>query len=193
METGSEKPVRADAQRSIDALIEAARDVFVTDGVDAPVRAIAQKAGVGIGTVYRNFPNRSDLISAVFRREIDDCADAAVVLAARHDPFEALSEWLKRYVNFLATKKGFAAALHSGDDAYAPLPAHVRARFGPAVKQLVNTAIAANAIRADTNPDDILRAVGNLATGAYGSDAKHAQQMVSLLMDGLRFGVDAER
>ena len=83
------KPLRADAQRSVDALLQAAKEIFAVAGVDAPIRDIAAKAGVGVGTVYRRFPQRSDLIAAVFRREIDACAEAAVELAAGHEPLLA--------------------------------------------------------------------------------------------------------
>jgi Bacterial regulatory proteins, tetR family len=103
--------VRADAQRNTDALLEAALAVFATSGVDAPVREIAQKAGVGIGTVYRHFPQRSDLIAAVFRHEIGACAEAAPLLAAEHAPGEALAKWLQRYAASIAIKRGFAPAL----------------------------------------------------------------------------------
>src|SRR6202030_2101614 len=103
--------VRADAQRNLDTLLETAKAVFTTSGVDAPVREIAEKAGVGIGTVYRHFPQRSDLIAAVFRREIDACADAAPVLAAEHEPGEALARWMQRYAAFIAAKRGLAKAL----------------------------------------------------------------------------------
>ena len=83
--------VRIDAQRNIDALLQAAVEVFSTSGVDATVREIVEKAGVGIGTYYRHFPQRADLVAAVFRREIDACADAAPVLAAQYGPGEALA------------------------------------------------------------------------------------------------------
>src|SRR6266852_5017284 len=86
----TDRRVRADAQRNIDTLLQTAMAVFATSGVDAPVREIAEKAGVGVGTVYRHFPQRADLIAAVLRREIDACADAASVLAAGHKPGEAL-------------------------------------------------------------------------------------------------------
>ncbi len=129
------RPVRADAQRNIDALLEAALAVFATSGVDAPVREIAAKAGVGIGTVYRHFPQRSNLIAAVFRHEIDACADAASVLAAEHGPGEALALWMRRYADFIATKRGLAAALHSGDPAYNTLPTYFSIRdSGPRSK-----------------------------------------------------------
>jgi hypothetical protein len=86
-----DRRVRADAQRNLDALLQSAKTVFATSGVDAPVREIAAKAGVGVGTLYRHFPQRSDLIAAVFRHEIDACAEAAPILAAKHAPGEALA------------------------------------------------------------------------------------------------------
>src|ERR1700761_1702614 len=85
------RPVRADARRNLDALLEAALQVFATSGVDAPVREVADKAGVGVGTLYRHFPQRSDLIVAVMRHEVDACADAAEHIATEHEPGEALS------------------------------------------------------------------------------------------------------
>src|ERR1700759_4024012 len=115
---------RADALRNQQTLLAAAAEVFVTSGVDAPVREIAARAGVGVGTVYRHFPGRPELIAAVFRREIDAVAESAKVPPAGHSPFEALEKWIERYVGFLATKRGLAAALHSGDPAFDSLPAH---------------------------------------------------------------------
>ena len=91
--------VRVDVQRNLDALLQAAKTVFASSGVDAPVREIAEKAGVGVGTVYRHFPQRADLVAAVCRREIDACADAAPILAAVHAPFEALAQWMQRYAS----------------------------------------------------------------------------------------------
>jgi AcrR family transcriptional regulator len=88
--------VRVDARRNIDTLLQTAMTVFATSGVDAPVREIAEKAGVGVGTVYRHFPQRADLIAAVLRHEIDACADTALVLVAEHKPGEALARWIQR-------------------------------------------------------------------------------------------------
>ena len=122
---------RADARRNTDALLQAATTVFARDGVDAGVRQVAEQAGVGVGTVYRHFPQRSDLIIAVFRREVDACAEAAAALAAEYPPGEALARWMQRYVDFILTKRGLAAALHSGDAAYAPLPDYFNAGCDP--------------------------------------------------------------
>src|ERR1700761_2985883 len=135
-----DRRVRADAQRNIDTLLQTAMAVFATSGVDAPIREIAEKAGVGVGTLYRHFPQRSDLIAAVFRREIDACADAAPALAAVHSPFEALAQWMQRYADFIATKRGLASALHSGDPAYNQLPDHYKQRLEPALQTLLDAA-----------------------------------------------------
>ena len=176
--------VRADARRNIDALLETANAVFAESGVDAPVREIAARAGVGVGTVYRHFPKRSDLVIAVFRHSVDACADAATTLAADHEPGEALSRWLRRYTDFIATKRGLAAALHSGDPAFEPLPAYFDQHLRPALKTLLDAASAAGAVRGDVDPNDLLRAVGNLCLAD--DDTGHAQRMVDLLIDGLR-------
>ncbi|MEU8386331.1 helix-turn-helix domain-containing protein, partial [Streptosporangium sp. NPDC048865] len=160
------RPVRADARRNIDALLDAAREVFAASGADAPVREIATRAGVGLATFYRHFPERSDLIGAVFRHEVDACADTAAGLAAEHGPLEALVRWLRRYTEFIATKRGLAAALHSGNPAYEPLPAYFRQRFEPALGSLLAAAAAAGEIRGDIEPMELLRAVANLCLPA---------------------------
>ena len=183
----AERRVRADAQRNVDALLQAAKAVFATSGVDAPVREIAEKAGVGIGTVYRHFPQRADLIAAVFRREIDACADTAPILAAEHKPGEALAKWMQRYAAFIATKRGLATALHSGDPAYETLPAYFDQRLRPALQKLLETAAAAGEVRADVDSDDLLRAVASLCMSAYNDKPGYVQRMVALLVDGLRY------
>lgn len=188
---GADRRVRADAQRNIDALLEAAKAVFAASGVDAPVREIAEKAGVGVGTVYRHFPQRADLIAAVFRREMDACADAAPILAAEHEPFEALANWIQRYAAFVATKRGLAKALHSGDPAFAPLPAHFDQRLRPALRTLLERAVAAGEVRADVDADDILSAVASLCMSARDDRPGHARRMVALLVDGLRHGANS--
>ncbi|MDB5585196.1 MAG: putative TetR family transcriptional regulator [Devosia sp.] len=179
---------RADAQRNLDALLRAAMAVFSCSGVEAPVREIADKAGVGVGTLYRHFPQRVDLVVAVFRNEIDACADAAPALAAVHSPSEALGLWMQRYVDFLNAKRGLAAALHSGNPAFDPLPAYFCERLRPALRSLLDAAAGAGEIRGDIDPDDLLEAVGGLSRSAPNGDLTQARRMVSLLVDGLRYG-----
>ena len=162
--------------------------MFATSGVDAPVREIAVKAGVGIGTIYRHFPQRSDLVVAVFRQQIDDCAESASALVAKHPPGEALGLWVGRYVDFLAAKRGLAAALHSGDPAFDALPAYFEARLRPALQALLDAAAGAGEVRAGVDPYDLLRAVGSLCTPSHDVGPDHARRMVGLLVDGLRYG-----
>lgn len=189
----AERALRADAKRNEDALLDAARQVFSEVGVDAPIREIAGKAGVGLGTLYRRFPKRSDLIVAVFRRELDNCAESAVSLASRHEPAEALALWLEGYAAFMTTKKGLSAALHSGDPAYDALPRYFRERLEPALSRLLDDAVTSGQVRGGVVAYDLLRAIGNLSM-ASGNDAPaHANRMVNLLIDGMRYGAVGPR
>ncbi|WP_217430292.1 TetR/AcrR family transcriptional regulator [Sphingomonas bacterium] len=178
------KPLRSDAQRSLEALLQTAKDVFATSGVDAPVREIAARANLGVGTVYRHFPSRADLIAAVFRREMDACADAAATLAEQQAPFDALAMWMQRFAAFFATKRGLAGALHSGDAAFEALPAHFDRRLRPALASLLAAAAATGAIRADVIADELLHAIARLCSSAHDDDGQ-AGRMVALLADGL--------
>ena len=186
------RPLRTDAQRSESALLEAALAVFATSGVDAPVREIAEKANVGIATLYRRFPQRSDLIVAVFRQQVDACADAAQLLANEHEPAEAVAQWIQRYAEFLATKRGLASALHSGNPAYKMLPAYFYKRLQPALQTLLDAAASSGEVRTDIQAYDLLRAVGNLCcTPTTEDETGYVRRMVALLVDGLRYSAGA--
>jgi AcrR family transcriptional regulator len=187
-EDSQPRPKRADAQRKMNSLLKAATKVFAESGVDAPVREIAERAGVGLGTVYRHFPQRSDLIVAVFQSNVDACADAASALANEHPPITALSLWLERYVDFIGTKLGLCKALYSGDPAYKALPEYFNKRLRPALRTLLDAATKAKTVRPGADPDDLLVAVANLCSAGYGRDPQHARRMVRLLVDGLRYG-----
>ncbi|MFI8852395.1 TetR/AcrR family transcriptional regulator [Streptomyces sp. NPDC053499] len=182
---GAPRRRRADAQRNVEALIEAARAVFDTTGVDAPAKEIADLAGVGVGTLYRHFPLRSDLVKAVVQSGIDACAAAGPQLGAVHEPREALAEWLRRYTVFLGTKRGLAPALHSGDPAYEALPGYFLDKLGPALTALLDAAVAVGAIRDDVSAHDLLYAVANLCMPVPGQGPEYNQRMVELLIDGL--------
>lgn len=188
MQGEQDRPVRADARRNVDALLRAAMVVFTESGVDAPVRAIAAQAGVGVGTMYRHFPQRSDLIKAIIQREVDACVEAASRLAATHEPGEALASWMQCLVDFVATKRGLGAALHSGDPAYQSLPDYVLGQLTPALRGLLEAATAVGAIRAGVDASELLLATLRLATPASEGDTAQARRMVVLLIDGLRYG-----
>lgn len=187
-ELKGDKPARADARRNLHALLDAAMHVFATSGVDAPVRDIAEKAGVGVGTLYRHFPQRSDLIVAVFRKEVDACAAAASTLAAQYEPDEALQRWLNRFIEFVAAKRGLSAALHSGDPAYEPLPAYLMEHLAPAASGLLRAAAAAGKVRSDVEPVDLLMGIAHLCSpDGKGGITAESRRMVSLLIDGIRY------
>lgn len=179
---------RVDARRNRDALVEAAKAVFAVSGVDTPAKEIADRAGVGVGTLYRHFPQRADLVVAVLEREIDACADAAPDLLDSHESVEALAIWLRRYTEFLGTKDGLATAMHKGEPAFAGLVEHFWQRFGPALGSLLQAAAASEEIRTDVEPRELLSAVGSLCLPVPGHDVDYSQRMVGLLLDGLRHG-----
>ena len=182
-----DKPLRADARRNREALVDAASAVFAASGVDAPIQEIADRAGVGVGTVYRRFPKRSDLIVAVFRREVDACAEAARSLAADHAPFEALSRWIERYLDLIVTKRGLAAAWHSGEPAYESLPGYFEERLVASLQGLLKA--AGSDMRADISAAELLRAVALLCSPASSGDFAQTRRMVALLVNGLRVSV----
>ena len=186
------RQLRVDAQRNIDSLIESAKALFMSSGVDVPMKEIADQAGVGVGTLYRHFPQRSDLISAVFKREVDECAAEAPILAASHSPDVALELWLQRYTRFVATKHGLAAALHSGDAAYSTLRVRFEEQVGPALRMLLDDAVAAGVVHGGEDPLELLGAVANLCIPAPGSsDDSRAYRRVALMVKGLRYDARA--
>jgi AcrR family transcriptional regulator len=183
---GRRRP-RTDARRNAEALLDAAKAVFASSGVGAPAKQIADTAGVGVGTLYRHFPRRSDLVKAVFQREVDACADAAPTLMAENPPGVALEKWLYRFAEFVATKHGLADALHSGDPAFDELPAYFMSRFGPALESLLKAASASGDIRAAISTDELLFAVARLCRPIGAPDIDQSRRMVTILVDGLRF------
>ncbi|WP_342723565.1 TetR/AcrR family transcriptional regulator [Bradyrhizobium sp. B097] len=186
--SGRRRRVRADAQRNIEVLLQTAAKDFATSGVDVPMREIAERAGVGVGTLYRHFPTRSDLIVAVYRKEVDESVDAVLALAAKDPPGEALSRWVESYVDFIAAHRGLAAALNSGDPALEGLPAYFQQRLGPALQRLLDKAEAAGAIRGGIKPHELIHAVAMLCVPPHCGEPTDPQRMVGLLMDGIRYG-----
>ena len=184
--------MRADARRNIDALLEAAKAVFVASGVDAPVREIAEKAGVGIGTIYRHFPQRSDLIVAVFRREVDACADAAPDPGGRArarrgaGPMDAALRRLHRRET--RARRGPALGRPGLSTPCRPTS---RSGSSPRSGRLLEAAAAAGKVRGGVEPYDLLRAVASLCTPGHDVGPDHARRMVDLLIDGLRYGATA--
>lgn len=175
---------RADAQRNVDALLDAAKAVFARSGVDAPAKEITDLAGVGVGTLYRHFPRRADLVAAVLEHEIDACVDAAVEIRDAYGPTEALAKWVHRYTEFVGTKRGLASALHSGDPAFDSLPDYFMQRLEPVVASLLEA--AGGEVRSDVGAATVLHAVALLCQPVPGEDLAYNQRMVAVFVDGLR-------
>jgi AcrR family transcriptional regulator len=177
---------RADARRNEKTLLDAAAAIFVTSGVEAPVRDIAAKAGVGLGTIYRHFPTRADLIIAVYRHQVDACAEAGpALLASGSTPHAALTQWVDLFVDFLITKHGLAAALQSDNARFETLHAYFLDRLVPVCAQLLDAAAAAGQIQPDVGAYELLRGIGNLCAGVDGDSRYDARRMVKLLIAGL--------
>src|ERR1700748_96510 len=157
---------RADARRNEQTLLDAAAAVFVTAGVDAPVRDIAAAAGVGVGTLFRHFPSRADLVIAVYRHQVDACAEAGpALLASSSTPHAALTQWVNLCVDFRVTKHGLAAALRSDHARFETLHAYFLERLVPVCGQLLEAARAAGEVTADVDAFGLLLAIGNLCAG----------------------------
>jgi AcrR family transcriptional regulator len=177
---------RADARRNELVLLDAAATAFAESGVDAPVRDIAARAGVGMGTVYRHFPTRADLVIAVYRHQVDACAEAGPALMGRTTPYDALVQWVDMFVDFLVTKHGLAAALQSDSARFETLHAYFLERLLPVGTALLAAADAAGEIRSGIQAYGLLRGIGNLCVGAEGDARYDARQLVALLVAGLR-------
>ena len=181
------RPKRADARRNKETLLDAAAAVFVASGVEAPVRDIAAKAGVGTGTIYRHFPTRADLVIAVYRHQVDACAEAGpALLAGGASPHAALGQWIDLFVDFLVTKHGLAAALRSDQAGFETLHAYFLDRLVPVCSRLLDAAVASGEIRSDLKALELMRGVGNLCIGADSDPDYDARRLVEVLVAGLR-------
>jgi len=171
---------RADAARNHERVLEAAKAVFSAGGPDASLEAVARRAGVGIGTLYRHFPTREALFEAVYRREVEQLADLAEQLKSDEAPAEAVRHWLHANVAFVATKKGMSKALALAAHAPSELTAYSFERLTKAVGALLDRAVAAGEMRDDVGPEDLLRALVGMC---YLHDQPGWQSSVLRLVD----------
>jgi AcrR family transcriptional regulator len=178
---------RADAVRNRERVLEAAKAVFSAGGPEASLEAVAKRAGVGIGTLYRHFPTRQDLFEAVYRREVEQLSEFAEHLRSAKDPVDALRRWLRSNVEFVATKKGMSAALALTFQSSSDLAAFSMDRLTKAIGSLLDRAVAAGQMRADVSPEDLLRALIGMC---YMHDQPGWQssvlRMLDVFVDGLR-------
>lgn len=183
------RPARADALRNRARLIEAAAAAFAEHGEATSLEEVAQRAGVGIGTLYRHFPTRDALVEAVYRSGVESLCEAADQLLEREPPDVALAEWMQRFVAYVATKRGMATALRAMLDADATLFDDCRDRLRCSVTRMLEAAARAGHIRDDVAADDLLRAMGGICLAADASRrGEQSRPLVDLLLDGLRYG-----
>ena len=171
---------RVDAARNRERVLEAAKAVFSTGGADASLEAVARRAGVGIGTLYRHFPTREALYEAVYRREVEQLGDLAEQLKDEPRPVDALRRWLRSNVEFVATKKGMSAALTLAAQASPELRSYSFDRLTKAAGALLDRAVAAGEIRSDISSEDLIRALVGMC---YMHDQPGWQSNVSRLLD----------
>jgi len=191
MPSGSRTPVRkprVDAQRNRERLLEVAADIFSDGGPNASLEAVAKRAGVGIGTLYRHFPTREALFEAVYRHEVDQLGDLAERLAREAPPLEALRRWVHANVRLIATKKGMVAALALAAHRPAELHAYSMERLSKALGSLLKRGAEANEIRKDITPEDLLRALVGMSYNVSDTPdwQNTALRLVNIFVDGLR-------
>jgi AcrR family transcriptional regulator len=178
---------RADALRNQQALLDAAAAVFVTSGVDASIREIAARAGVGIGTIYRHFPTRADLVVAVYRHQVEACAEAGpALLASAGSSLVALRQWADLFVDFLVTKHGLASALQSDSSGFEALHTYFLDRLVPVCAHLLAAAADAGEIRPGIGAYELMRGIGNLCIGRDNDPRYDPRRLVDLLLRGLQ-------
>lgn len=186
-QTDQTRKPRADAVRNRERVLEAAKVVFSAGGPEASLEAVAKRAGVGIGTLYRHFPTREDLFEAVYRREVEQLSELAEHLRSANDPVDALRRWLRSAVEFVATKKGMSAALALTYQSSSELAAFSMERLTKAIGSLLDRAVAAGQMRGDVSPEDLLRALIGMC---YMHDQPGWQssvlRMLDVFVDGLR-------
>ena len=187
--TTVDKTMRADARRNREKLLEAAAELFASDGTDVSLEAVAKRAGVGIGTLYRHFPTRDALIAETYRNEVAHVADGAAELLASLPPDQAMEEWLERFIAYAAAKRGMAEALKQLSVSREELFPEARRRIGETTDTLLAAGVEAGTIRPDVTADDVYRAtmaIWNIPDCDGWVD--QARTVLRLVMDGLRYG-----
>jgi AcrR family transcriptional regulator len=187
--SGEPRPLRADAQRNYQRLLSAASATFAEHSADdASLEEIARRAGVGIGTLYRHFPNRQALLEAVYRDQVDVLSDRAKRLSESADPGAALAEWLRALVNFGRTKRSLSSALLATLDKDSEFLSACSLVIRESAGSLLSRAQQAGVVRADADAKDLLRLVHaiSMAVEREPADVGQADRLLGFILDGLR-------
>lgn len=179
------RPLRADARRNYERLVEAARKVFAEQGAGASMEAIAKQAGVGVGTLYRRFPKRIDVVEAVWREDVDALVGTAERRLAESDPWAALEAWLRAYVDYGQTKRVFLNELHEAFEKSPDMKVASRERITEAADTVLKRAQDAGVARRDINGADLMQLVSPMCTSPT-LQAGQADRLIAMILDGLR-------
>jgi AcrR family transcriptional regulator len=177
--------MRADARRNYERLLDAARKVFADQGGGASMEAIAKQAGVGVGTLYRHFPRRIDVVEAVYRDDVDALVGSAEGGAADLDPWEALAAWLRAYVDYARAKRTFLNELHEAFEKNPDLKSVSRERISASCDRVLATAQQAGAARTDIDGADLMQLVSQMCTSPT-LTPDQGQRLLAVILDGLR-------
>jgi AcrR family transcriptional regulator len=179
--------MRADAKRNYDLLVDTARKVFADQGSDASMEAVAKQAGVGVGTLYRHFPKRIDLVEAVWREDVDTLVDSVHRLADL-PPWDALEAWLRSYVEYARAKRFFINELHEAFEKQPDLKSETRDRIQSAADHVLSRAQDAGLARTDISAMDLMQLISPMCT-APTFELNQAERLITLVLDGLRVPV----
>lgn len=188
--TVNARPQRADAQRNRDKVLAAATKAFAEEGENVALETVAVRAGVGIGTLYRHFPNRDALVAAAYRHEVNALCATAQGLLQSHPADEALRVWADRFADYIATKRAMGNALRAAASSDSPLFAETREQILGALGLLLDAGAADGTLRADVDPKDVMRVLNGIWYLPDGPDWRDSVgKMLGLVIDGLRYGV----
>jgi AcrR family transcriptional regulator len=185
---GTERTLRADARRNRDALLAAGAEVFAERGPDASLEEISRRAGVGIGTLYRHFPDRDALTEAIYRNEVERLCDGVDNLLAEYSADEALAKWMRNFASYAATKRGMMVALKTSLGADSDLFTYSGRRIREALGALIAAAVSSGSIRRDIDTEALLTGMrGICMAGDSSVDVERCTMLINLLVDGLRY------
>ncbi len=184
-EDGSTRPMRADAVRNYERLVTAARVVFAQHGGGASMEAIAKEAGVGVGTLYRHFPKRIDVVEAVYREDVDELVSVAESAVAELEPWPALAAWLEAFVRYAIGKRRFLTELHEAFEKNPDLRIASRERIEGAIDIVLTRAQDAGVVRTDLDGTDLMQLLGSMCMSAT-LTPEQSQRLLVMIEDGLR-------
>jgi AcrR family transcriptional regulator len=181
----SPRPMRADARRNYDKLVAAARKVFLEQGGGASLEAIAKEAGVGVGTLYRHFPKRIDIVEAVYREDVDGLVASAEEFVAELEPWPAFVAWLEAFVRYASTKRTFLNELHEAFEENPQLRLSSRERIEGAIDLVLRPAQEAGVVRTDLDGSDLMQLLGSMCMSVTLTQDQ-SQRLLGMIQDGLR-------